>query len=256
MAPKTEPRVICVLLTRDRPELAKRAVDCFKAQTYENKRLFVFNTGRDDWLRQEELVYSEHYPHFANETIGELRNFANSYSNPNCLKGDIIAHWDDDDYSPPHRLTEQVALLQASGADAVGYNEMLFWRTPPVTGNDWTKNPPVDYGEAWLYTNHRPGYVLGTSLMYWRSVWEAKPFPDLPKAPGGTGEDTEWICGLKVIAQDFATRRDYADTSPRMVARIHGQNYGTYNLEEQIAQGSQEWRRVPQWDIRVRELLK
>ena len=41
---------------------------------------------------------------------------------------DILVHLDDDDYSHPNRIAEQVVLLQSSGADCVGYREMLFWQ--------------------------------------------------------------------------------------------------------------------------------
>ena len=68
-------------------------------------------------------------------TIGtKLRNFAGEANGPAWMP-EILIHWDDDDYSHPNRIAEQVALLQSSGADAtVGFREMLFWREDALPG--------------------------------------------------------------------------------------------------------------------------
>jgi len=265
---ETEPRVLCVMLTRDREALAAKAFQCFMAQTYRNRRLFVLNTGEKDWLAQgmygDVGVYGEHMPQPPGKSIGSLRNSANDYGNQRCLDADIIAHWDDDDWSHPNRLTEQVALLQASGADAVGYNEMLFWRAPRLTFEERgsTSRP----GEAWLYSNPRPNYALGTSLCYWRKTWERSPFTDGPK-PEGISEYHHWFAVNNRIRVEAITSMGHpkcqartgeycSDPSPRMVARIHGLNTGSYDIEEQIKSGSREWERVPSWDARVAEILK
>ena len=131
------PTVCAVMLTADRPELAKRAVECFRRQTYPNKTLLIYDTGTDDaedcpadypliiWIPEEAR----------RRTIGELRNAANSHiegvevhlesgTTKDCGAvgiihwADIIIHWDDDDYSHPNRIAEQVALLQSSGPTA------------------------------------------------------------------------------------------------------------------------------------------
>jgi glycosyltransferase involved in cell wall biosynthesis len=257
----TEPTVCAIMLTRDRPELAKRAVECFRKQTYENKRLLIWDTSgapvtyshmlpENEWLVEDVPDYS----------IGELRNRAASWA----LNVEVLVHWDDDDWSHPNRITEQVAFLQASGADCVGYNEMLFARSNAGMGQ-----------EAWLYSYSVPKPTLGTSLCYWRKTWERKPFNlKLPNNSQSTGEDWDFIQGLKVAAIGaigevfqrwknapgfhnalYLSERnpDMADLwAPRMIARIHGANFTKYNIEE--SNGS--WKRVPEWDNRVREILK
>jgi hypothetical protein len=40
----SEPTVCCIMLTKDRPALAARAVRCFRQQTYERKRLLIVNS--------------------------------------------------------------------------------------------------------------------------------------------------------------------------------------------------------------------
>lgn len=42
----TQPRVVCLCLTADRPAMTDRAVRCFIDQTYVNKHLLILDTGR------------------------------------------------------------------------------------------------------------------------------------------------------------------------------------------------------------------
>lgn len=189
--------------------MAERARKSFQAQTYVNAVLSEYRAGG--------LTLS----------IGRLRNIANGYSS-----GSIIIHWDDDDWSHPTRIADQVALLQMSGADAVGYRDMLFWRTPQE--------------EAWLYHNDRQDYALGTSLCYWRETWERKKrFEDAPKRPGATGEDTIFLRDLKVVTVSCF------DVQPPMIASIHGGNSQPYPVD--LAAHPHNWTRVPQWDAYCRE---
>lgn len=230
------PTVVAVMLTRDRAELTKKAVAWFEAQTYKPARLVILDTSRESMTR-----YCGHYQkvalYFEPRTIGTLRNDANSLGDE-----DIIVHWDSDDYSHPNRIAEQVAFLQETGAQAVGYNALLFARIPPP------QRP-----EVWLFSYSKVwrNKVLGTSLCYWRKTWEAKPFPDEPKNRESSGEDTLWMQGLDV--RGCSSLRDGV---PRMIARIHGANFGAYDIEGAIKGGSQEWKRVPEWDNHVREILK
>ena len=149
------------MLTADRPEYARRAVAAFTAQTYPLKRLIIWETTVDPncgfgrshgyvwdgtdgmgcaWISvyhrcltlSESIIGSSgrviyRAKDVPGAPIGTLRNLANERSNT-----DILIHWDDDDYSHPNRIAEQVALLQSSGADVVGYREMLFWRESTI----------------------------------------------------------------------------------------------------------------------------
>ena len=222
----SDPLVCCVLLTRDRPEMARRAVDSFRAQTYENKRLLVYDNSLRSpenhkfmvWLRdvndasQSEMWYARCS---GKETIGKSRNMAGNMA-VKCIEADIIAHWDDDDWSHPNRLAEQVALLQASGAEAVGYSDMLFWDERATLLPN-----PAPTGEAWRYSGYLAKDVLGTSLMYWRKTWERVPFDDIM-----TGEDDRfWRKVLGFAETSMAPPcRAPLYREPRMIASIHGGN--------------------------------
>ena len=148
------------------------------------------------------------------------------YTGHDDIKPDILIHWDDDDWSHPNRIAEQVALLQASQCDVVGYNRVLFWRSVEQ--------------QAWVYDNHDPRYCVGSSLAYWRRTWERKPFTATSQ-----GEDVAFITGLKSRGVD-----SIIEGQPRLIARIHEGNTSTaYNIGvmKAIERQGGEWKRAPEW---------
>lgn len=254
----SEPTVCAIMLTRDRPELARKAVECFRAQTYENKVLLIWNSGKEP---------SEYYGSETNEQITEIWGASNDGDSIGRLRNDavsfwnafpIMIHWDDDDWSHPNRIAEQVALLQASGAEVVGYNEMLFWREPrrPSLEGECAQ---IHFGDAWLYSNSKPpAYALGTSLCYWRKTWEAHHFADETQ-----GVEDHWLretnlVSVSSIGEPYRGKvgTAYLGDEPRMIARIHAGNTSNgYKLEEYVALGTTNWKRVSEWNERVRGIL-
>ncbi len=247
-----DPTVCAVMLTRDRPEYARRAVECFRAQTYERKRLLIWDNSESleccDQAEHDGVIQVPAEP----GTIGQLRNRAVAF----WTEFQIIVHWDDDDYSHPSRISEQVALLQASGADAVGYREVLFWDKVHPLG-----------GRAFLYTNPDPSYCLGTSLCYWRKTWERNPFSERNGAnPRERGEDREFRRGIRSLGvpsipgeamyvRSEADKMLPPDHQPRMIARIHAGNAAHYPVDE-LVQARCNWWRAPEWDARCREVME
>ena len=214
---------MCMLLAAGRQQMVERAIRCFQSQTYQNRVLAVVDNGQEPL---QKIPGATHWTRTApGKPIGELRNLAAALSLP--LEAEIIAHWDSDDWSAPERLTEQIALLQESGAPAAGYHEMLFW--------DSTKS------EAWLHTNPVPNYVLGTSLVYWRTTWEKHPFPEVRD-----GEETRWLLKVKAAR----TTAFCSKVGQRMIAQIHGSNTCA-----RIVPGAREWKRAPEWDSYCREVI-
>ena len=223
-----EPLVCAVMLTKDRSEMAARAVRAFREQTYQNKRLYILDTGNENagyFLDDDDVSHRWADISLQTWSIGRLRNEACH----NNADADIFIHWDDDDWSHPSRIAEQVAHLQLSGADVVGYDELLFW--------------DGRIGEAWIYSNKLA--KAGTSFCYWRKTWEARPFPDLPRPErGACGEDWEWAAGLNMA------RVSGIGDEPRIIASIHGGNTSSY----EIVEGS-NWHRAPEWDDYCREWM-
>ena len=108
-------------------------------------------------------------------TLGGKRNLACSLA-----RGDLLAHWDDDDWMSPRPLSSQVrALRRARGAAVCGLATVRFF--DPVAGRAWEYRWPA---------RARP-WVAGGTLLYRRDAWERHPFPELAE-----GEDTRWVWSL------------------------------------------------------------
>src|SRR3954465_8432998 len=107
------PLVTCLCLTRNRREWLPRAIACFQAQTYERRELLIVADGDD----VRDLVAG--LPALPPGTLGctGARLGIGAKRNWGCQRatGELIAHWDDDDYSAPTRLADQVARLLESG---------------------------------------------------------------------------------------------------------------------------------------------
>jgi hypothetical protein len=161
-------------------------------------------------------------------TFGALRNQANAFA----ASADIIAHFDSDDVSHPRRIEEQVAFLQSSGVEAVGYRELLFWDTR-------------QHGAAWIYAHPHPAYLVGASMCYWRRVWQAYPFDE--RVPH---EDQDWwLHHWSKCASESLTIG-----GPRMICGIHGDNTSeAYAREHMIAPS---WNRAPEFDNYCAERMK
>jgi glycosyltransferase involved in cell wall biosynthesis len=192
----TDPLVSCILPTRNRPRFVVEAVRNFLAQDYRARELIVVDdsdTGVGCLLPDDaRIVYLRPAQRL---TIGEKRNLA-------ChrARGSIIAHFDDDDWYPPTRLSTQVRALCETGAALAGSSELHV----------------VDLcrGREWRVTGPRAGWVAGTTFAYRRELWQAHPF-----APVMVGEDSRFVARAPRVV-------DLHD--PQMcVATIHGRNTAT-----------------------------
>jgi hypothetical protein len=250
MRQMSQPSVTAVMLVNGRRKMACRAIRCFRAQTCPKhfRELLVWDTGEDD-LRDEiaDLTVDGAARHFwlseSDKKIGTLRNDANG-----ACRSDIICHWDSDDWSHPQRIEEQVNLLIASGADAVGYRDSLFWDTA-YRGSNVTVSTDVNRryvpgpaNEAWFYQAQPLDrtQVVGSSLMYWRRTWERWSF--LPDTSQGEEMRLANECNGNWVSS-ISTMRD---AEPRMICAIHGENTSHYGIEHR--RGAQEWTRCPGWD--------
>ena len=257
--------VVAVLLANGREAMVRRAINSFHKQTYENKRLLVFDTGDDSigYLGDYDNV-SHHWADLSLQSwsIGRLRNEANARA---LGDADLICHWDSDDWSHPRRIEEQVALLQASGKQCVGYRELLFWDTRfKDDGN------PYGNQEAWVLSLPDQRSMVGASMMYTVDAWRAHPFCDGPR-PGADGkltdyEDNHWLMRnssqtLGVSALDPTRLERFqsgdqigVDNKPRMICGIHGDRQsGSYDPATMAK--AKDWERAPEWDACCRRIM-
>lgn len=189
-----QPVVACITLTRDRPQYVARALQCIQNQTVACISVLI-DTGQ---LSAEGWATYHHYvPQYAGKSIGWLRNFAIE-QHPEATH---IAHFDDDDWSCPERIEEQLAHLRISGKDVTGYGNMLFY--------------DANQDRVLKYDSHRTDYALGTSLLYRREVWERVKFPDQ------TPEDTTW---QNLVGHQNISSISSLSPSPRMIQTIHAGN--------------------------------
>lgn len=126
------PLISCLMVTRDRPALARRAIACFIAQSWPNRELVIVDDGPDDSLAAHvrDLGRADirmlRLPD-EGRTLGELRNVAVDHA-----AGAYVCQWDDDDLSDPQRLEYQFRVLSKTGARACLLSRWMIWW--PATG--------------------------------------------------------------------------------------------------------------------------
>ncbi len=194
----SQPLVSCVMPTTARRRLfIPQAINYFQRQDYVNKELLVVDDGPESIADLIPTDPSVRYIRLAGRrSLGQKRN--------ECVKaaaGDLIMHWDDDDWMAPHRISQQVEALHSERALVCGLQRMLFY--------DFTT------GAVWLYeypNNHRR-WVAGGSLLYRREFWQRSPFPNVQ-----VGSDTRFIWGQATT--ELAVMPDYSF----YVALVHSGN--------------------------------
>lgn len=161
-----QPLVSCVMPTADRRLYVAQAIRYFQMQDYSNKELVILDDGADSVADLVPTDPQIRYVRLSGQrTLGEKRN--------DCVMaghGDLIMHWDDDDWMAPHRISYQVEALLREGAAVCGLQRMLYYEQAT--------------GRVWLYEypgNQRP-WLAGNSLLYTREFWEQAPFPDVQVA--------------------------------------------------------------------------
>ena len=245
----SKPSVCAVMLVNGREAMTRRAIASFQAQTYEAKRLLIWDTAPgcgslysaiDD---QQISVPDVDRERLRDATVGCLRNWANKYAlahyTTSGTEAEVIAHWDSDDWSHPRRLEEQVALLESTGKMCVGYRDLLFWDT-----RELHERP----NQAWIYRNDDPRWAAGASFLYRRELWERQPFDDAPH------EDQRWWL-TPLVSSQCVGMSAIVDIMPRMICQIHGANTEAYDREKMLS-GAQVWRRAPEYDQLCAERMK
>ena len=162
--------------TANRRDLVPQAIRYFQRQDYADRELLVVDDGAapvgdlipDDtrirYLRLNSPV-----------SLGAKRNLACAEA-----RGELILHWDDDDWMAATRVRRQAEAMQRhTHSAACGLASLYFF--DPVRA------------AAWLYTHptRMRAWVSGNTLCYRRAVWERRRFPDIDE-----GEDTVFVWSL------------------------------------------------------------
>lgn len=193
----------CLILTRNRRHWLPYAMRCARYQMWPKKEILIVSSGES----VSDLTAGARHIHLRDKpTVGAMRN-----AGAEAARGDLIAHFDDDDFSRPERLSDSIRRLLQSGKAVAGYHSMRF----------------TD-GERWWQYRGAANYALGTSLVYRRDYWRAHRFPDLC-----VGEDNAFV-------ETAARRRELVsvDAGEMMWATIH-----TGNTSPRVLRGS-AWREI------------
>lgn len=181
---KNQPLVSCIMPTANRHKFVPLAIKYFLEQDYPSKELVIVDDGNQSVaaLIPDDPRVKYYYTEPLG-TIGVKRNYA-------CDKasGEIIVHWDDDDWYASDWITRQVEAQISSGADITGLNTVVFY------------SPSVN--KRWMYkdTEMDKPWLCGATMAYKKSFWQVHPFIDIQ-----VGEDYDfvWNSGGKTYAFDY-----------------------------------------------------
>lgn len=124
---ETAPLVSCLMVTRERISLAKRAVQSFMAQSYPNTELIIVDDDPDEALALwtaglgNGRIRHVRLPD-KGKPLGELRNIALKEA-----RGTYLAQWDDDDFSSPERLRVQMQMMHCLHAQSCCLRRHYVW---------------------------------------------------------------------------------------------------------------------------------
>jgi predicted O-methyltransferase YrrM len=217
--------VSCIMPTANRRAFIPQAIRYFQRQDYEARELIILDDGADsvaDLVPRDPRI--RYVRMDERRTMGAKHNLA-----CDLAQGEIICHWDDDDWMADWRLSYQIReLLSRSPSAICGLAHLLFY------------DPRAD--RAWRYRHpdqHRP-WIGGGTLVYRRSFWESHRFPDMNE-----GADTIFIWGLtdaEIVA--LPDERFYvaivhaANTSPK---RTDGPGWDALGVRDIRALLGEDW---------------
>ena len=210
--------VSCVMPTFNRRRFVPAAIACYQAQTYPHRELVIVDDGTDP---VGDLVPADPTIRYV-RLEGRLTTGAKRNAACRAARGEIVVHWDDDDWSAPDRVEVQVEALLETGADVCGLRDLLFYE------------PATDRGWCYRYPPRGRPWVAGGTMCYRRSLWAAQPFPDVRQ-----GEDTRFVWAGGALRVHAIDRLDL------YVATIHAANTSVKRT------AGPRWAGVPGAEIRA-----
>jgi glycosyltransferase involved in cell wall biosynthesis len=167
--------VSCIMPTMSsRRRFIQAAVRWFLAQDYPDKELIIVDDGELPIFLADDSRIRLHFMR-DKVSLGDKRNFA-----CDMAKGDIIAHWDDDDWYAPWRLRQQVMCLRHHFCLLSGLEQPLFY---DQQANKAHRLMRFAVQQPWVY---------GATMCYRKSAWAERKF-----APINSGEDSNFVWKFK-----------------------------------------------------------
>jgi len=191
--------------TADRARFVAGSIRMFLAQDYPDKELVIVDDGSsrlDDVIPRESGI--RYIRLRCKTTLGIKRNIACDEAH-----GDMILHWDDDDWYARWRIGYQAQQLASGDADICGLERPLFLDADNLLAWEYR------YGGAlpWL---------CGATLGYTKAFWNNHRFSDT-----NVGEDTRFVqsaykARIKALTDErfFVGRIHSANSSPKVTSDI------------------------------------
>jgi glycosyltransferase involved in cell wall biosynthesis len=200
-----QPLVSCLMVTKERAHLARRAALCFSRQTWPNKELVIIDDGSQDYepiLATHRADHTIHYHRVAPDPelrLGGLRNLALERAH-----GEFLVQWDDDEWYHPQRIEHQMASIDR-GLDAVVLRDTLVHLDTGRYAQD-------------LFHTRMPSSVTPGTILHRRSPIR---YPNLPR-----GEDAAYLYEME---REHALGIAEVPHSHLFIRCFHGAN--TWELE-------------------------
>ena len=149
-----QPLLSCIMPTADRRAFVPQAIRYFLRQDYENRELVVLDDGADP---VDDLATGDARIRYVRldtkQTLGAKYNLAGEFA-----RGEILVHWDDDDWMADWRLSYQAENLLSHPRDTLsGLARLFFWDPNaahaweyiyPATERPWIAEQPSAISES------------------------------------------------------------------------------------------------------------
>jgi ADP-heptose:LPS heptosyltransferase len=214
-----KPVVSAIMPTYNRRDFVRQAIAYFRRQDYPApaRELIVVDDGERSVADLAAEAPNVRYFRLDHRmSVGSKRNFACAQA-----QGEIIVHWDDDDWIAPHRISAQVGAL--GSADVCGLANVLYF--DPQAGRAW----------EYRYPRQHRAWVSGNSMCYRKSFWEQNCFADID-----VGEDARFLWSNRQV------RVAECPDDGFLVGIIHGANVSPKST------GGSYWKDVPKDQIQKR----
>jgi glycosyltransferase involved in cell wall biosynthesis len=169
-----QPLVSCIMPTSNRRAWVPYAIEYFLRQDYPRRELVIVDDGTESvqqTVPSDDRIKYVRLP--ARQVIGQKRNTCIEHAG-----GDLIMHWDDDDWIAANRISAQVEALHRGNGDVCGLRRLLHHELGASPDQTW----------LYHYPSHLRPWVLGNTLLYTRSFWRKSPFPNV-----NAGEDARFL---------------------------------------------------------------
>jgi len=215
---KDIPLISCIMPTYNRRFFVPRAIEYFLRQDYPNRELIIVDDGSDPIF---DLVSDDRCIHYLRRkdrlTIGAKRNLACE-----AAKGEIIAHWDDDDWIASWRLSYQVDRLLKDRADICGLNRVLFY--------------DLECNLSWQYSYPQEGraWICGGTFCYTKTFWHRNPFANTSLAEDTCFVWSEYPKKIVVLPDNsfYVAMIHSKNSNPKQTQNICWKSYPTTTIRE------------------------